>query len=66
MYIYLTVSLIQILFFITYCSCLKRKKNILNWEEKFNKDIEYEENYQNVLDELKKKISVKKMKKKIY
>lgn len=65
MYIYLTVSLIQIAFFVAYCSCLSRKNKLTKWQKEFMKDIEFEENFQDVLRELRKTIKRKQFSNKI-
>lgn len=39
MYIYLTVSLIQIIFFVMYCSCIKKNKQLKMIENDFEQDM---------------------------
>jgi len=54
MYIYLTVSAIQIAFFIAYCSCLSRQKKLEKCQKELEVELMYEENYQKVLEQLRK------------
>jgi C-terminal processing protease CtpA/Prc len=54
MYIYLTVSAIQIAFFIAYCSCLSKRRKLNECEKEIQAYLIYEENFQKVLEQLRK------------
>ena len=54
MYIYLTVSAIQIAFFIAYCSCLSKRRKLEKCQKELEAELIYEENFQKVLEQLRK------------